>query len=229
MVKKKHHEKEAQKKEHHKKRDKHKKSKGKHHAKHHQKKHGLFSKVSMFFREAVKVPTPESEVQETVEEHVPIPEMTPEPKSEPIPVVKFKDLPKIPTELPEDVREEVVSEHAPEMTELLDNLHAAAENWKKSGELGVHFEPPVSLRERISGFLGKLKRTPVTIKLEKKSREVTEKVVERVAKEESKGNPVKPEKIIKEEWADVMERVQKAGTSKEREEIEKIYKQLEEN
>lgn len=211
----------------HQKKHAHQKKKSKHHQS--RNKHGLFSKVSTFFHEAVKVPPPESEVQDVVEETVVMPEVKPEPKPEPVPVVKLKDLPKIPTELPDEVRETVMSEHTPEMNELLDKLHDAAKNWKESGEIGVHFEPPVSLRERISGFLGKLKRTPMTVKLEKKSKEVTQKVVERVATAEAKGKPVKPEKIIKEEWEDVMERVEQTSTSKEREEIEKIYKQLEEN
>ncbi len=196
-----------------------------HHKKHEPSRFSLFThKVSSFFKDIVAAPPqieeekiiPEEKVEEKVENSEKFYESYPE---------EIEQKAKV-----EQV-EEPVDEELPKNTEhheALESLNNAVQKWKETGDLGVKLEPPVPLRERMNNFLQRIsKNTVVSVKLKARFDEVLEKVKSKIKKAEKSGEKVNADALVKQEWSQVLTRLEKIGGNDEREEIEKIYKELE--
>jgi len=111
---------------------------------------------------------------------------------------------------------------------IINNLNNAVSKWKETGDLGVHLEPPVPLKDRVKSFLLKVKEksSPVALKLKNQIEEVAEKVSARLKKAEHSGEKIDADVVVKEEWTKVLKKLDAMGPPAERDEIEKIYKQL---
>lgn len=113
--------------------------------------------------------------------------------------------------------------------EILGLLNEATSKWKESGDTGLHLEPPKSWSERMRGVWSSLEvqSSRLSGRLKILMKEVSERVAarQRAAKEE--GKKVESDVIVREEWQTVLEKLEKVSTPSERDEIEKIYKQLE--
>ena len=84
------------------------------------------------------------------------------------------------------------------------------------------------LREKVKGLLSKMrtKSAPLSAMLKNKAEEVMEKVSARMKKAEHTGEKVNTDDVVKEEWTKILSKVDTVGSKSDREEIEKIYKQL---
>jgi len=143
-------------------------------------------------------------------------------------------------ELPEDEEvdeEELKNQEREEMREkihehIVKNLNDAVSHWKETGELGVHLEPPVPLHEKISEKVkfawSKMKpaSAAISLKLKNQMEEVVEKVASRIRRAEAKGEKVDAVIVIEDEWKNVLRKIESVSAPSERDEIEKIYKQL---
>jgi hypothetical protein len=111
---------------------------------------------------------------------------------------------------------------------IVGNLNSAVSKWKETGDIGVHLEPPVPLKDKVKSFLLKVKEksSPVAAKLKNRIEEVAEKVSARLKKAEHAGEKVDADIVVKEEWTKVLKKLDGMGNAAERDEIEKIYKQL---
>ncbi len=128
-------------------------------------------------------------------------------------------------ELKKQEREEMrqrIHEH------IVGNLNSAVSKWKETGDIGVHLEPPVPLKDKVRSFLSKVKEksSPVAAKLKAQIEEVAEKVAARMKKAEHAGEKLDTDVVVKEEWTKVLKKLDGMGNASERDEIEKIYKQL---
>ncbi|MEM3154603.1 MAG: hypothetical protein QW165_03515 [Candidatus Woesearchaeota archaeon] len=128
-------------------------------------------------------------------------------------------------ELKQQEREEMrqrIHEH------IVTNLNSAVARWKETGEIGIHLEPPVPLKEKVKSFLSKVKAksSPVASKLKSRVEEVAEKVAARVKQAKKSGEQLDEDVVVKEEWTKVLQKLDSMGSAAERDEIEKIYKQL---
>jgi putative NIF3 family GTP cyclohydrolase 1 type 2 len=130
-------------------------------------------------------------------------------------------------------REEMKQQEREEMRQrihehIVGNLNSAVSKWKETGDLGVHIEPPVPLKDKVKSFLSKVKEksSPVAAKLKSQIEEVAEKVSARLKKAEHAGEKVDADVVVKEEWTKVLKKLDGLGNAAERDEIEKIYKQL---
>ncbi len=162
-------------------------------------------------------------------------EAPPEEKPVPKEDLKEPDAPIITAKVPveEEIDEEELVQREKEKKrdeqheEILQNLNQAVAKWKETGSVGVNLEPPVPLRDRVKHFWSKMKfNTAVSEKLKNRVEEVVEKVSSRVRKAEHHGDHVDTEKVIQEEWKSVFEKVEAVSQPSEREEIEKLYKEL---
>ncbi|MBW2969660.1 hypothetical protein KY319_00900 [Candidatus Woesearchaeota archaeon] len=173
-------------------------------------------RIAGLFKDIVEVPPEELKVEEKIEEPV-----EDAPKYSPV----FE-------EDPEGDYEAVRKKEREEMREkihdhIVGNLNEAVARWKETGDVGLHLEPPVPLRERVKSFWNKIKPSvSVSEKLKGYADEVFEKVSSRLKKEEVHGKPVDVDIVIEEEWSSVLKRAESVSTSSERAEIEKIYKEL---
>lgn len=208
-----------------------------HHKKQEPSRFSLFThKVSSFFKDVVaappqieeeKIEVPEDKVEEKVENSEKFYEVQPE-KIESSEKVYEAQSEKIEQETEEDAVEEPVQYD--EHREVLESLNNAVQRWKETGDLGVKLEPPVPLRERMNNFLQRIsKNTVVSVKLKARFEEVLEKVKSKIKKAEKSGEKVNADALVKQEWSQVLTRLEKLGGNDEREEIEKIYKELESN
>lgn len=209
---------------------KHHKHEPKHHESH---KDGFFSRLSKKFNDAVvdiiEVPEEEKIKEELVEEKVvesSFEEVAERLNSE------ASENKNVIDEIEESDEVEVKQKEREEMRErihdyIMNNLDSAVKKWKETGDVGVHLDAPVPFRERFKSFIGrfKLKRS-VRQKLETQAELVSSKVVERVEVAEKSGKKVDTERIVREEWKSVVEKMESVSNPSEREEIEKIYKEL---
>lgn len=181
-------------------------------------KFSLFKhRVSGLFKDIVEVP-PE-ELKEMEEKELTPVEDTP--KYSPV----FEEAPEEDYEAVRLQEREQVRERIHE--HIVKNLNEAVAHWKETGDVGLHLEPPVPLRERVKSFWNKIKPSgSVSDKLKNYADEVLEKVSSRMKKAEVHGEHVDAEIVIKEEWSSVLKRAESVSTSSERAEIEKIYKEL---
>lgn len=210
----------------------HKHHKETHKAEHHEKEESKFSlfrhKVTGMFREAVEPPAePVVEEKEAVEEV----------RGDDVHIVQFgdevevKEERKVEDEEPdeddlrvqerEDTRK-LIHDH------ITGKLSEAVSKWKETGDIGVNMDLPVPLKEKVKGFLSRMKTksAPLSAMLKNKADEVMETVHSRLKKAEQLGENVNADVVVREEWAKVLSKVESVSDKSDREEIEKIYKQL---
>ena len=203
-----------------------------HKAAHEEKKESRFSlfrhKIAGVFREAVEAP-PEPVVEEkSVEEFR---------GEDDVHIVQFGD--KVEAEeqksvVEEELDETDLKEREREDTRKLIHEHIAGKlseavsKWKETGDIGVNLEPPVPLGEKVKGFLSRMKTksAPLSAMLKNKAEEVMERVSARMKKAEHLGEKVNTDEVVREEWTKVLSKVEAVSGESERDEIEKIYKQL---
>ncbi len=205
----------------------------KHHkSEHHEKKESKFSlfkhKLAGIFREIVEAP-PEPVVEKKSSEEL---------QGDDIRIVQFgevavkeeAEVEKLPEEADEDDLREKEREDTRKMIHehITGRLNEAVSKWKETGDVGIHLEPPVPLREKVKGLLSKMKTksAPLSLMLKNRAEEVMEKVAARMKKAEHSGEKVNTDEIVKEEWTKVLTKVESVSRKSERDEIEKIYKQL---
>lgn len=200
-----------------------------HHQEHHHQEHhhpeppkpsrfSLFKhKVAGLFKDIVEVPPEEIKLKEEVVE-----------EASPFQEIKEEDEKEV------EVDEESSRENERERTRqqihehIVQNLNQAVSRWKETGEIGMHLEPPVPLSDKMKKVWERIKPASVAVsaKLKMYADEVMERVSSRLQKAEVEGHHVEPEVVIEEEWGSVLKKIEKVSTSSERDEIEKIYKQL---
>lgn len=211
-----------------------------HHASNHyekkESKSSFFSKIGAFFSEALKAP-PEPKVQTSKIEksdensndssaqyelasHVDGQKMEVSVKDE-----DFED---------DDSDDDSDEDDAPDeesdgKSEILSILNEATNKWKESGDTGLHLEPPKSWSERMRTLWSgvNVQSTRLSGRLKVLMHEVSERVAARQKEAKAEGVKVKTDNIVKEEWKSVLTKLESVSTPSEREEIEKIYKQLE--
>ncbi len=204
-------------------------------AKHHPSRFSLFKhRIADVFKEIVEAP--EQEKAELVHDFQELPQSMPEDEKI-APIEKEEVSPVKVEEKVEEVEEEDLLKQERDRRrdavheEILQNLNKAVSDWKQSGDVGLHLQAPVSLREKVRKFLSKMKRHPadVSTKVEEHAEEVAEKVASRIKEAEETGKQVDAEEIIGEEWKSVVHKMEEVSRKpSEREEIEKIYKELSE-
>ncbi len=216
----------------------HKHHKAAHKPVHHNKQESKFSlfkhKIANMFRNIVEAPpepvVEEKEVAEAVR------------GEDDIRIVQFDEKSAVKTEIakkveePEEIDEDDLREQEREDTRKLIHDHItgklseAVSKWKETGDVGVHLEPPVPLREKVKSLLSRMKTksAPLSAMLKNKAEEVMEKVAARMKKAEHSGEKVNSDDVVKEEWTKVLAKAESVSGQPEREEIEKIYKQLSE-
>lgn len=114
-------------------------------------------------------------------------------------------------------------------SEILSILNEATNKWKESGDTGLHLEPPKSWSERMRTLWSgvNVQSTRLSGRLKVLMHEVSERVAARQKEAKAEGVKVKTDDLVKEEWKSVLTKLESVSTPSEREEIEKIYKQLE--
>ncbi len=194
--------------EHHKK-EHHEKS---HHeaVSHKPSKFSLFKhKIASIFKEIVEAPP---------EEIKPMQELEVKEEVKPVPEEELDE---------DELEEKELEKHRDVLhEEILENLNSAVSRWKETGDVGIHFEAPVPLREKVKFLLSGIKSSALSSKLKNKMDEVVEKVSLRLKKAESSGQKVNSELVVKDEWKKVLQKMESVSGPSEREEIEKIYKEL---
>ncbi len=199
----------------------------------HEEKESRFSlfrhKIAGVFREAVEAP-PEPVVDENSIEEVR--------GEDDVRIVQFGDKVEAEEQKSVEVEEELdetdLKEREREDTRKLIHEHIAGKlseavsKWKETGDIGVNLEPPVPLGEKVKGFLSRMKTksAPLSAMLKNKAEEVMERVSARMKKAEHMGEKVNTDDVVKEEWTKVLSKVESVSGESERDEIEKIYKQL---
>lgn len=174
-------------------------------------------KVAGLFKDIVEVPPEEVKPKEVVVEEVsPFQEIKEEPEKE----VEVDE---------ESAREQELERTRQQIHQhIVQNLTQAVSRWKETGEVGLHLEPPVPLSDKMKKVWERIKPASVAVsaKLKMYADEVMEKVSFRLHKAEVEGHHVEPEVVIEEEWGSVLKKIEEVSPSSERDEIEKIYKQL---
>jgi len=173
-------------------------------------------KVAGLFKDIVEVPPEELKPKEVVVEEV-----------SPFQEIKEEEAEK-------EVDEESAGEQERERTRqqihehIVQNLTQAVSRWKETGEIGMHLEPPVPLSDKMKKVWERIKPASIAVsaKLKMYADEVMEKVSFRLQKAEVEGHHVEPEVVIEQEWGSVLKKIEEVSPSSERDEIEKIYKQL---
>ncbi len=189
------------------------------------------SRISGLFKDIVEVPPEELKPEEEFSEESDIPEI----KMMGDDGDDVKVVPEEEKEVEEDESdEEVLREQERENMRdkihehIVSNLNDAVAKWKETGELGVNLEPPVPLKDKVRGVWERMKPASFAIsaKLKNYADEVILKVSSRLKKAEVEGHPVDAEVVIEEEWGRVLKKIEAVSSSSERDEIEKIYKEL---
>ncbi len=117
---------------------------------------------------------------------------------------------------------EMIHEH------IVGKLNSAVAQWKETGDVGMKLEPPVPLREKVKSMWSHMKEksAPLAAKLKHEIEQVAEKVAARLKKAEQKGEKLSADVVVKDEWSQVLKKLDSMAGPSERDEIEKIYKQL---
>ena len=197
-----------------------------HKAAHHEKKESKFSlfkhKLADVFKDIVQ-PPPEP-VVEKVAENVR--------NEDDVHIVQFGEKVDVKEEVEVDEEDSRVQEREKtrEMIHehITGRLNEAVSKWKETGDVGIHLEPPVPLKDKVKSFLSKMKTksAPLSVMLKNRAEEVMEKVAARLTKAEHSGQKMNADEVVREEWTKVLEKAESASNPSERDEIEKIYKQL---
>ncbi len=116
---------------------------------------------------------------------------------------------------------EMIHEH------IVGKLNSAVAQWKETGNIGVNLEPPVPLKDKVKLIWSRMKEkgTPLAARLKQEIGLVAEKVSSRLKRAEQKGEKTNSDELVKDEWQQVLKKMESASPS-ERDEIEKIYKEL---
>jgi hypothetical protein len=220
-----------------------------HHSQHHEqhaKQHTDPSKFSLFKHQIADL---FKEIVEDVPEEQKVEEITPEKEiasdriehgiritaeTDAVSEKEIEKVRRVEESADEDIDEEQLKkQEREEMGErihdhIVNNLNSAVSKWKETGDLGVHLEPPVPLKDKVKSFLAKVKEksSPVALKLKNQIEEVAEKVAARLKRAEHSGEKIDSDIVVKEEWTKVLKKLDAMGPPAERDEIEKIYKQL---
>jgi len=189
-------------------------------------------KVAGLFKEIVEAPPEEKRVEpvkevETIEHGIRI---TAETSDTPVKEVEERKEEVVEEEVDEeDLRNKEREEMREQIHEhIVSNLNNAVSKWKETGDIGVHLEPPVPLKDKVKSFWSKVreKSSPMALKLKNQIEEVAEKVAARLKRAEHSGEKVDADSVVKDEWGKVLKKMEAMGGASERDEIEKIYKQL---
>ncbi len=216
-------------KENHKKEQNHKV----HHVDKKESKVSFFSKVSAFFAEALKAPPdapkPVSKIEkvdEDVNDASSQYELASHIEGQKMDAQKEDDLDDDSDEDEDDAPDE---ESNDQKNEILSILNEATNKWKESGDTGLHLEPPKSWGERMRTLWSGVNVQSVRLsgRLKVLMHEVSERVAARQKEAKAEGVKIKTDDLVKEEWKSVLTKLESVSTPSEREEIEKIYKQLE--
>jgi hypothetical protein len=210
----------------------HKHHKETHKAEHHEKEESRFSlfrhRIADMFREAVEPPS-----ETVVEEKEAVEEVR---SGDDVHIVQFGDKVEVKEEKVEDEEPDEDDSLAQEREDTRKRIHEhitgrlseAVSKWKETGDVGVNLELPVPLKEKVKGLLSKMKTrsAPLSAMLKNKAEEVMETVHSRLKKAEQLGEKVNADDVVREEWTKVLSKVESVSGKSDREEIEKIYKQL---
>jgi len=217
-----------------------KKSKSVHKKNHHKSHAGekkeskvsLFSKIGAFFSEALKAPEEPKKQMSKIEES----DENSKDASSQYELASQIDGQKmeVSSEVDEDY-DDSDEDDAPDeesndgKSEILSILNEATNKWKESGDTGLHLEPPKSWSERMRTlWVGvNVQSARLSGRLKVLMHEVSERVAARQKEAKAEGVKVKTDDLVKEEWKSVLTKLESVSTPSEREEIEKIYKQLE--
>jgi hypothetical protein len=217
-----------------------KKSKTEHKKEHHkshsnpekESKVSFFSKVSAFFSEALKAPPEEPKKQiSKIEES----DGNVKDASSQYELASHIDGQKMDASSEVDDDDDSDEDDAPDeesndgKSEILSILNDATNKWKESGDTGLHLEPPKSWSERMRTLWTgvNVQSTRLSGRLKVLMHEVSERVAARQKEAKAEGVKVKTDDLVKEEWKSVLTKLESVSTPSERDEIEKIYKQLE--
>jgi len=196
-----------------------------------EKKVSFFSRIGAFFAEVLKAPPEEPKTQfskvEESEENIRDASSDYElashmdGQSE-----KIDDYDNSDDESDED---DAPDEESSGKSEILSILNEATNKWKESGDVGIHLEPPKSWGERMRTLWSGVNVQSVRLsgRLKILMHEVSERVAARQKEAKAEGVKVKTDDLVKEEWKSVLTKLESVSTPSERDEIEKIYKQLE--
>lgn len=217
-----------------------------HHEEHHNSEHhthhahkpaskisSLKHKMADLFKEIVVAP-PEEKAEELVEtperefvEHgIRVTAETDDSPVKEVEAVKVEEV----EELDEDDLRNQEREKTREMIHehIVGKLNSAVAQWKETGDVGMKLEPPVPLREKVKSMWSHMmeKSAPLAAKLKHEIEQVADKVAARLKKAEQKGEKLNPDIVVKDEWSQVLKKLDSMAGPSERDEIEKIYKQL---
>ncbi len=114
-------------------------------------------------------------------------------------------------------------------SEVMGILGDATSKWKETGDVGVHLEAPKPLKEKVKVFWTKMSVTSASLSKRLKSEmdAVSKRVAAKLKKAQDAGQKVDADKVVREEWEEVLGKMKSVGSSSDRAEIEKIYKELE--
>jgi len=148
-------------------------------------------------------------------------EAPPEPPKEVVEQNGVQEVEPIITAEPSAIDESHSEVHEPEKEvpdaqheEILSLLNQSVARWKETGDVGLHLEAPVPMREKMRKFLSTLKSSHVSQKIQGEIQRVVQKA-----------SSLKTEKAVRQEWKEIVKKAEAASPA-EREEIEKIYKEL---
>lgn len=202
-----------------------------HHHKHEPSKlSSLKHKMADLFKEMVE-PPPKQEIEaevpeaELVEHGIRITAETDD-----APVKEIEQPPKEVEELDEDALRNEEREKTREMIHehIVGKLNSAVAQWKETGNIGVNLEPPVPLKDRVKSMWSHMKEksAPLAAKLKRDIEQVADKVAARLKKAEQTGEKLNTDVVVKDEWQQVLKKLDSMAGPSERDEIEKIYKEL---
>lgn len=204
------------------------------HVKKRESKVSFFSKIGAFFAEALKAPPEEQKKQASEIKEIGEINKEVEDASSQYELASHIDGQKMDSE--NDFDDDSDEDDAPdeesnneEKNEILSILNEATNKWKESGDTGLHLEPPKSWSERMRTLWSGVNVQSVRLsgRLKVLMHEVSERVAARQKEAKAEGVKVKTDDLVKEEWKSVLTKLESVSTPSEREEIEKIYKQLE--
>jgi|GEM_PF-2250263 len=207
---------------------------------HHKPKSSFFGRIGAFFSEALKAPPEEKkEVIEQQESETTIDDASAKyelaSKGDVQKMDESHSLKNDANSDEEDDSDEDVDDNPEEDSkdekrdEVLSMLNEATNKWKESGDTGLHLEPPKSWGERMRTVWGgmEIQSTRLSGRLKVLMHEVSERVAARQKEAKVEGIKVKTDDLVRDEWKSVLVKLETVSTPSEREEIEKIYKQLE--
>lgn len=218
--------------------------------KHHKPKQGLFGKLGSFLKEVAEMPDDKlleikkqeskrseeytvervsGEFYETDDDEKEVSVKKEEPKVEVN--MNSSDAKAIERYLQQEAEMKKKLEEDREVvrSEVMGILGSATSKWKETGDVGVHLEAPKPLKEKVKVFWSKMSVSSASLskKLKAEMDAVSKRVAAKLKKAQDSGQKVDADKVVREEWEEVLGKMKSVGSSSDRAEIEKIYKQLE--